>query len=162
MDQDYGKVILKALAEIRRNQILAAKFNPATEDMYSDAFAHAVLHRIYPFQDEGVGFMSETSEILNVLPFYEAYDVGRELVEEIAELLHEKWRAKKKITFYDVEGPYKLEGQPWKGVDARTDLINICRYFYLAHMFDDKFWKVFMSDAPSEAGDMQMGQTRNH
>jgi hypothetical protein len=53
MDVNYSKVILKALAEVRRRQIIATKFNPQTENMYSDAFAHAVMHSIYPMKRVG-------------------------------------------------------------------------------------------------------------
>lgn len=61
---------------------------------------------------------------------------------------------KEKITFYDVEGPYRLGDQHWPGTDVRENLINMCRYFYLAHMFDAAFWSEFMSNAPSEASDV--------
>src|SRR5258705_9191149 len=50
MEVNYSKVILKALAEIRRRQIMAAKFNPQTADMYPDALVHAIMHSIYPIR----------------------------------------------------------------------------------------------------------------
>jgi hypothetical protein len=151
MEVNYSKVILKALAEVRRRQIVATKFNPQTEDMYSNAFVHAVMHSVYPMTEEHIGFKDDLVDIVDSLPFYETYDVGFELVKEIAELLDKKWLNKEKITFYDIEGPYKLGGEHWNGKDVREDLINICRYFYLSHMFDKKFWNEFMSDSPSEA-----------
>jgi hypothetical protein len=102
-------------------------------------------------KEEHIGFKDNLFDILGSLPFYETYDVGFELVKEIAELLDKKWRDNEKITFYDVENPYKLGGQHWNGKDVRVDLINICRYFYLSNMFDEDFWKEFMSNSPSEA-----------
>lgn len=151
MDVNYGKVILKALAEVRRRQIVATKFNPQTEELYSDAYVYAVQNSVYPINEEHVGFEDGLSEILDSLPFHETYDVGFELVKEIAGLLDKKWLAKEKITFYDVESPYRLHGEHWKGKDVRMDLINMCRYFYLSNMFDKEFWRQFMSESPAEA-----------
>ena len=51
MEVNYSKVILKALAEVRRRQIVATKFNPQTEDMYPNAFVHAVMHSVYPMNE---------------------------------------------------------------------------------------------------------------
>ena len=154
MESADSKVILKALAEIRRRQILATKFNPQTEDMYDNSFVHAVMHRIYPIQHEHPGFEEDPNAILASLPFHETYNAGFELVTQIAKLLDEKWLKKEKITFYDVEGPYRLGNEHWPGTDVRENLTNMCRYFYLSHMFDTDFWNEFMSDAPSEASDV--------
>jgi antitoxin MazE len=161
MEVNYSKVVLKALAEVRRRQIVATKFNPQTENIYSDAFVHAVMHSVYPMNEEHLGFKDNLSEILDSLPFYETYDVSFELVKEIAEMLDKKWLNKEKITFYDVESPYRLSGEHWKGKDARMDLINICRYLYLSHMFDKDFWKEFMSESPSEASDVTSEWSRD-
>lgn len=155
MESNGTNVVLKALSDIRRRQILAIKFNPQTSDLYDDAFVHAVTHSIYPIRHEHPGFKETTAERLAAFPFYETYDCGYELVTRIFKLLDEKFVAKQKITYYDVEGPYKIHGQHWEGADIREDLINICRYFYLANVFDDHdFWKNFMSDAPTEAASL--------
>jgi antitoxin MazE len=154
MDVDSNKVILKALAEIRREQVLATKANPQTADLYDNAFVHAIMHRIYPIDHEDPGFKDTLVDILNSFPFYETYGVGRDQVKEIAELLDEKWRNEEKITFYDLEQPYRYGHRDWHGKDPRWDLINICRYFYLNRWFDERFWNEFMSSCPSEAHDI--------
>jgi hypothetical protein len=151
MSVDYHKVILKALAQIRRTQVLATKYNPQTEALFSHAFAYAIMHSVYPLHDEDPGFTTEREAILDIFPYYETYVVSREQVNEVAELLDEKWRAEERITFYDLEEPYKYGGKSWSGNDARMDLIHTCRYFYLRGMFDDEFWQGFMSDCPTEA-----------
>lgn len=145
------EIILKALAEIRRGQILATKANPQTEDLYTNAYVHAIMHSVCPIFEEEVGFAENTDERLNLFPFYETYDVPHHLVQEISELMDVKWRDKDKITFYDIEEQYGLGDKHWFGKVLRVDLINICRYFYLRGMFDEEFWKQFMSDRPSEA-----------
>jgi antitoxin MazE len=154
MESSDSKIILRAMADIRRRQIVSTKANPATEDLYDNSFVHAILHSIYPIRHEHPELKEDVMEILDSFPFYETYDAGFELVESIAKLMDEKWLKKEKITFYDIEGPYKLGGEHWPGTDVRVNLINICRYFYLCHMFDAEFWKEFMSDAPSEASDV--------
>jgi hypothetical protein len=151
MESSDSKIILRAMADIRRRQIVATKANPATEDLYDNSFVHAILHSIYPIRHEHPELKEDLAEILDSFPFYETYDAGFELVESIAKLLNEKSVKKEKITFYDIEGPYKLGSEHWPGTDVRENLINICRYFYLCHMFDAEFWKEFMSHAPSEA-----------
>jgi antitoxin MazE len=65
--------------------------------------------------------------------------------------MDEKWLKKETITFYDIEMPYKAGSKRWAGRTARTDLIAICRYFFLQNLFDEKFWKAFTSDCPAEA-----------
>lgn len=108
MESSDSKVILKALADIRRRQIIASKFNPQTEGMYDNAFVHAVMHSIYPIRHEHPGHMENPAEILNAFPFYESYNVNFDLVNRIFKQLDEKFVNKENITFYEVEGPYKL------------------------------------------------------
>jgi hypothetical protein len=88
---DYNKVFLKALAEIRRHQIIATKANPQTEDVFPNAFVHAIIHSVCPVFDEQVGFTDGQASLLYTFPFHETYDVPHDLVKEIAELLDGKW-----------------------------------------------------------------------
>lgn len=148
MDVDHDQIVLKALAEIRRGQILATKANPQTADLYDNAFVHAVMHRIYPVRHEEPSPSDSPAVASTALPFYETYGVGREQVQEVAELLDEKWRNKEKVTFYDLEDTYQ---NSWAGRGVREDLINICRYFYLVEWFDEPFWNELMSWCPAEA-----------
>lgn len=148
------QLILKALLDIRRGQILAIKANPATEDLYTNAFVHAIMHSVCPIFDEEFGFAETESERLSLLPFYSSYDVPHNTVEKISNLLQKKRSKKEKLTFNDVEEPYTLGDEHWPGKDHRNDLINICRYFYLRKMFDAEFWEEFMSNAPTQASEI--------
>lgn len=157
MSVDYGPVILRALADIRRRQILLAKLNTATDGLYPDAFAYAVLHRVYPAYHEEIPFGGEgltKQQILELSPFHDTYNVEREQVVEIAELLDSKWLAKEHITYYDVEGEYQHGEKRWKGDSLRDGLITTCRYLFLHGMFDKPFWIHLMSEAPTEAYDV--------
>jgi antitoxin MazE len=151
MSIDYSKIILKALAENRRRQIIATHYNPQTADLYTDAFVYAVAHSVCPIFEEYPGYRTERADILEVLPFHETYEAGYALVKQIYDLLDKAQLNKEKITFYDVESPYRLSGEHWAGLDIRGDLINICRYFFLSDSFDKEFWTAFMSSAPVEA-----------
>jgi hypothetical protein len=44
MESSDSKIILRAMADIRRRHIVATKANPATGDLYDNAFVHAILH----------------------------------------------------------------------------------------------------------------------
>jgi hypothetical protein len=48
----HDNKLLKALAEIRRRQIVATKANEQTEDVYTNAFVYAVLHSVCPIYHE--------------------------------------------------------------------------------------------------------------
>lgn len=160
MPSDLSTVLL-ALADIRRTQIAAIKANPATADLYSDAFVHAVLHSVYPAYHEDVaGTGLERSDALRLFPFHDTYDVPEETVLEIGSLLDTRWMAREPITFRDLEKMYA--DRRWPGTHLRNDLINICRYFFLRRMFDgDDFWRTFMRDAPSQAQDITREWSRD-
>jgi hypothetical protein len=149
---ESDKTVLRALAEIRRRQILAIKLNPQTKDVYSNEYAFAVIRSIYPLYHEHVGFLENKDDIITSLPFYDTYDISREQVEEVANFLEESHKGEP-ISFYSLESHFynKPEwNKKWRKV--RIDLINVCRYFYLSGAFDDDdIWKGLLSSAPSEA-----------
>jgi antitoxin MazE len=147
-----SEVILKALAEIRRGQIVATKANPQTKKVYTHAFVYAVRHSVYPIFEENVDPAASAAENRRRLPFYDTYDVPHDTVKEIAELLDKQFSDKGKITFRDVEDAYTGGREHWNGKSVRVDLVHICRYFYLQGMFNKQFWKQFLSDCPAEAG----------
>lgn len=141
------QALLYALAEIRRHQIVATKANPATDDLYSDAYVHAVLHSICPAFHEDPDPLGLPPERF---PFSVTYEISRETVLEVAQLLDARWMANEEITFRDVEKVYGH--RDWPGTHVRNDLVNICRYFWLQRMFDGgDFWRKFLTDAPNEA-----------
>jgi hypothetical protein len=146
------KVVLSGIFETYRQQVVATKLNPSTENMYTDSFAYAILSRVCPAYDHHPKDLLQentTEALTEEYPFEQIYKIQRESVIEIAEMLDEAWRSKKEITFYDVETIYFK--RPWKGSHVRIDLIDICRYLFLSNMFDSAFWTHFMSSAPAEA-----------
>ena len=130
-------IMLKALAEIRKLQIVAAKSNPNTANFYDDDFVYAVVNSLHPI------FHVEND------PFASAYEIEKEKVESVLKILDTKWLQKEKITFYDLETIYSSDGRRWRCL--RVDLINICRYAFLGRRFDTEFWEQLLSWCPSEA-----------
>jgi len=148
MDVNYSKVVLKALAEIRAHQMVAAKFNEQTEGLYSPDYVHAVMKSVYPLFHEDVEGREDLNSILASLPFFETYDVGYEQVNNVAKYLDQKMLAEENVTFRELEAHYG-QGQ-WQGRHLRSDLIDILRYFYLSGTFSE-MWDGIMSDVPVEA-----------
>lgn len=157
METEPHPVLLHALADVRRQQIVHAKFSEATRDLYPDAFAYAVANSVCPVLHEDAGLEDPGDGLSTQHPFRSTYRVPYGQVKELAELLDAKWMAKETITFYDVEDHYgrTVPGTAtWKGTDLRMDLIHCCRYFALNGLFGDDFWTAFLSNAPSEANDL--------
>lgn len=147
---EKSEQILRALAEIRKRQIISIKLNPATENIYSDAYVFAVAKSIYPLYHENQSLIYDKETILQNYPFYETYDISREQVEEISKLIRNGENGEP-VTFYRLEGKLRDRSdwsKEWR--DFRGDLIDVCRYFFLSNMFSDK-WESFLSKAPSEA-----------
>lgn len=148
---DSNETVLQALAEIRRRQILAIKLNPQTKDIYSDAYVFAVSRSIYPFYDENVGFLEDRDDIVRKLPFIETYDISREQVEEVVNLIDQGLEKKDPISFRTLEATFHNRAE-WnrKWRNLRVDLINVCRYLFLSGAFTDA-WEKFLDGGPSEA-----------
>jgi hypothetical protein len=72
-------------------------------------------------------------------------------VDEIVNLLTDKWKANEPICFYDVEAPYRNRHKHWKGSWPRAELIAICKALYRSGAFDPDFWDQFLSCAPLQA-----------
>jgi len=158
MSDETLQILLAALADIRRLQIVEMKLSPHTESVHSDAYVYAIQHSIYPINDEASLDRGEHSLLRK--PFQQSYSVPFEQVHEVAKLLDEKWRTREKITFYDVETPYRTSEKNWRGGNPRSDLIHICRYLFLSDLFDQEFWTQFMSDHPVEASHVTDPWTR--
>lgn len=144
-------LILKALAEIRRRQILSIKLNPQTADLYPNAYAFAVSRSIYPLYHEQVGFLDNRDDILQKLPFIETYDITREQVDEVVTQMDEAQKNGQHIAFRTIENTFYNRSEwnkPWRNL--RVDLIDVCRYLFLSDAFSD-IWDEFLDGAPSEA-----------
>ncbi len=148
---DDSKVMLRALGEIRRLAIINAASQPQRTHIYPRPHVYAIIHRIYPILDENRGVLTDRDDILNALPFTEAYDVGYEFVKEIYDLLDSIWVNRQEITFYQLENPYRFGEKNMGTANLRKDLIAIARYFFLHGAFDNGFWNNFMSNSPQEA-----------
>ncbi len=153
-DRDNSDKLQVALAELRRHQVFAAKLTPATMDMYSNGYVYAIGHGIYPVFHEEVVHREDGSQQSSEDAFAETYRLNKAIVDEITDLLDQKFLAKEKFTFRQLEGPYDPGKKHWPGRNVRHDLAAICRYAYLSDLGNEQFWRDFMEYAPSEASDI--------
>ena len=127
---------LSALAEIRKHQIIQAKFNNQTESLYPDSYVYAIAKSVYPiFQEDSSDNYDDESEKIFYCPFYKTYKISHEQVTDVHHYLTQQWQ--RGIKFQEVESHYK---KVWGATDVEDFLIVICRYLYLAGNFDTKFW----------------------
>src|SRR3546814_17041730 len=72
------------------------------------------------------------------------------MMDDLLELLDQRWNAGDPPTFYQLEDLYRVRhGGPWD----RMGLVAACRYLRLMDLFDEAFWSKLLSPAkhPSEA-----------
>lgn len=126
---------IRAIFELKRQELVLAKLNPATKEFVDDAYTYAIRHRLCPVFHKSDG---------NTDPFESCYSTSRELALEVLDYADQRWMSKNKLTFYNLEEKF--------GHDSRVDLLVILRYAFLAHRFDQGFFSDLMSECLSEAG----------
>ena len=133
------------LFNIQKFQLLALFTSDRTGRNITPAYAYAWDNGVYPIGNDGAHWHE---------PYKEQFAVSEEQVSELAGFLDKKWLQKEKISFYELEDHYDIQGLSSSGSEwDRGTLIITCHYFYLLGWFDDDFWKglVGHSDCPSES-----------
>lgn len=127
------------LFELMRSQILAIALNPATNKAVTQASAYAWQYRLYPVAD-GTDLHRK---------FGPLFTIPEAQVAELRDYLDGRWRANQHPTFYQLEDHYQ-HSESWD----RCKLIEVCRYFFLAGLFDQDFWRSLLiaGQFPVEAG----------
>lgn len=140
-----NQAVLKALFSIKRDQILLAKLNPATEEFYSSTLAYAVDHSIYPYLDlhDWEAEFSVTEKELS--PFHDAFEIPAATVYEIFQLIAKG----ESLTFGELERSYREGDRHWPGGYLASGIACVCRYIYMSSLEGSvPFWKTFLEDAP--------------
>src|SRR3546814_2363816 len=66
------------------------------------------------------------------------------MMDDLLELLDQRWNAGDPPTFYQLEDLYRVRhGGPWD----RMGLVAACRYLRLMDLFDEAFWSKLLSQA---------------
>ncbi|RON33680.1 hypothetical protein [Pseudomonas brassicacearum] len=133
------------LFNLQKFQLLTLFTSKSATKNITPAYAYAWDNGIYPIGNSAAPWHS---------PYKDQFAITEEQVTELAELLDEKWLKKVKISFYELEAHYDIQGLANSGSEwDRGSLISACRYFYLLDWFDGDFWKglVGHSDCPSES-----------
>ena len=126
---------IKAIFELKRQELVLAKLNPETKEFVDDAYVYAIRHRLCPVFHDSDG---------DIDPFEICYSTSREFALEVLDYADQQWMSKNKLTFYTLEQKF--------GHNSRVDLLIILRYAFLAHRFDQEFFNDLISECPSEAG----------
>ncbi len=124
---------IKAIFELKRQELILAKLNPATQKFVDDAYVYAIRHRLCPVFHDSDG---------DIDPFESCYSISRKFALEVLDYADQRWMSKNNLTFYNLEEKF--------GHDSRVDLLVILRYAFLAHRFDQGFFSDLISECPSE------------
>lgn len=139
------KELMTALFAQQRVQVMhiAKHYNE-----FTDAYLYAWDRGVYPF-------LSDTDGSVPVMPhesFSEYFITSREKGIFLIKRLDDAWLTKEKLTFYKLEDELNVSSgysTDW----TRSDLLHLCRYFYLDGRFDDSLWRNICKnmECPTEA-----------
>lgn len=116
-------------------------------DEFTDAYLYAWEAGVYPFLSDTDGSVPKMPHE----PYEDFFIVSEEKGEYLLKRLDDAWLAKEKLTFYGLEDELNVRSgsSDWN----RSELLHLCRYFYLDRRFDAQFWDTLTTngECPSEA-----------
>ncbi|MGL6368901.1 hypothetical protein ACSZNB_04035 [Aeromonas hydrophila] len=136
--------VLNALFTQQRLQILTLAVHHGE---YSDAYLYAWYAGVYPFfEDTDGSVMRRPHE-----HYKEQFRISEDKVDELSLYLDQCEQNDEIPTFYELEDHYQTRHSQSEW--SRSDLLKICRYFFLRNMWDEDFWKKVLEPMkyPSEA-----------
>ncbi|MDX7786026.1 hypothetical protein [Aeromonas caviae] len=136
--------VLNALFTHQRLQILSLAVH---HDEYSDAYLYAWYSGVYPFfEDTDGSVMRKPHE-----HYKEQFRISAEKVDELSLFLDQCELNDEVPTFYELEEHFRTRYRESEW--SRSDLLKICRYFFLRGMWHEDFWKKVIAPMkhPSEA-----------
>ncbi len=137
--------IANALFQQMRLTILLTAKDGVENSPFLPAYIQAWDDGVYPLLDEGASWHE---------PHKDSFPIGEEMVENLHSILCKHWDGKTGLTFYKLEDELDIHGQSTSlGEFTRSEVIRICRYFYLHDIFDKAFWSTLCTnmECPSEA-----------
>jgi len=127
---------LPALFQIMRFNILNAARSDVDKGTFSDAYIFSWENSVFP-----IGSNLEYHK-----PFEDMFQISKSQMDELAELLDERWIDNNPMTFYELEDHYGGKHNMSGGWD-RSKLLYACRYFYLREMFNGhSFWETMLKE----------------
>ena len=129
--------ILKAVYELKRQELLFAKFDRPTSKVIPDAVAFAYKHRLCP-----ILHVSHNPDLGQENPFEDAYQISRQFAKTALDYCDEKWKNNRAVTFYELEEFFH---------GNRHEIHTVLRYAALSGRFDYYFFRQLESDGPVEA-----------
>ena len=123
-----NEMLLKALLDIKRQEIVLSKFNPQTENIFGDAYTYAMSKKLCPILHNEQEYD----------PFEEAYMIKRDFVTSVANYCDNLWLNKQNPTYYQIERHF--------GHDKKSELNAILRYLFINNSFDLDFFNDLKKD----------------
>ncbi len=116
---------------------------------FSDAYVFAWESGVYPLFEDGDGSLRNKPHEI----YEEFFTVRRSSVQKIMNRLGDAMGNKEQLTFYALESELGISSVSSGEID-RSDLIDICRYFYLNRRFNKELWSSLLEAGqhPGEAG----------
>jgi hypothetical protein len=155
-------VLLSALAELRRHQLIATAANPATAYLYPPAFIYAVINSVYPLFHEGLTdqaasySQAELLGMLQIRPYASSYGIDVNQVKSAVFFLTK--RAKFNVELSELEEHIASNAPPaigLRGADSVKSYSLICafkisRYCFLTGLHSPVFWVQFTRSLSSK------------
>jgi antitoxin MazE len=137
--------ILKAMFIQQRLQIMHIGKH---HDEYTDSYLYAWESSVYPTLSDTDGSVPEMPHE----PYEKFFKIPKNKVDFLLKRLDNAWLKKENITFYGLEDELNVRSMTSSGWE-RTELLHICKYFYLNNLFDNAFWRALVANGqcPSEA-----------
>ncbi|MCC5904107.1 MAG: hypothetical protein JJT87_19520 [Halomonas sp.] len=134
-----------ALFQQMKLTILLTAKDGVEESPFQPAYLQAWDDGVYPLLNDGVSWHQ---------PHKDQFPITEEMVERLHSILCKHWDNKTGLTFYKLEDDLDIHGPSTAlGEFTRSEVIRICRYFYLHDIFDQRFWATLCTnrECPSEA-----------
>jgi len=143
IDVGLGDLSARQAYMTMKLQIVATAIGRGSGSSISDAYLYAWANDVYPIMHDNFEWHK---------PFAAMFSVSPQMIDDLAQLLDERWREEKPLSFYKLEDYFELRlgKSDWN----RATLMQACRYLYLEEAFDQDFWKRVLKrgDHPVEAG----------
>ncbi len=126
-------------------------------DEYTDAYLYAWEASVYPlFSDTDGSVPSMPHE-----PYSDFFKIPKQKVKFLLKRFDDACDKEENLTFYKLEDELSIRSGTtgWE----RTDLLHICRYFYLEKSFNNNFWNILITpkEHPIEAESINRNFDRN-
>ena len=130
--------LARMLFSLQRFHVLALYCNTAAEQTVSASYAFAWSQGVYPLLNDSAPWHK---------PFAEYFDVGRERIAQLRELLETRASSGAPLSFYELEDHYRIRGSRRPGPQwTQASLISATRYLFMHQAFGAAVWRRLLGE----------------